>query len=166
MRQLIICTTLLMFTTLANAEKERIGEWTLDTRSPGFAEAFTSNDSGSVLGIICAPKCFSYLDANLTCEAGSTYPVLYSAASGVGVREGVCIHIKQRQFLRFEDAKFISENSNSDELLGFSIGMPNAQFKVLKFDMKGAQAAIQRFLAHVMDGAKSNGSSNTSDKIY
>jgi hypothetical protein len=158
--------TLLTFTTLASAEVENIGKWTLDTRSPGFAEAYTSNDSGSVLGMICAPKCFTYLDAGLKCKQGATYPVLYSAASGVGVKEGVCIHMKDRQFLRLEDAKFIVENSESGALMGFSIGMPNARFKVIKFNMEGAHNAIQGFLAHLLDNAESKSPSKTTDKIY
>jgi hypothetical protein len=145
----------------AAATETRFGAWILDERSNGVGEAYTTNESGSSLGVLCLKECFAYIDPKIRCNNGEKYPILFSSQMGVGSRVTLCFHAGEKMVLKFEELGFITANTTKQGLIGFSIGMPDAQFKVVKFDMEGAGDSIGGLLTHT----RSN-NQRTVDKIY
>ncbi len=126
------------------AEKQTIGDWVLDVR-PGFSEAYTGNNSGSVFGFLCSTdSCSAYLDTKDSCDEGASIPMLINAESGSAYVLAKCTHFPQAGSVRYisviED-KQIATAISSGAAIGFAVPMLGGEFKVVRFSLDGALSA-------------------------
>ncbi|WP_382321315.1 hypothetical protein ACFJGX_11160 [Hydrogenophaga sp. UC242_50] len=111
--------------------------------------AATINDSGAVLGQYCFfedESCYWILANNIGCEEGEIYPALTSSEITSSSIEMVCggklSEGKTRYFLKpFDTIEKISQGS---KYIGIAIAMDDGQFRVNRFDLRGATAAMKR----------------------
>lgn len=148
MRGLLVTMLSLMVWTSGNAwaDKQRVGDWTLDTRA-GFSEAFTGNDSGSMFGFLCSDTCIFYLDTGTQCHENGKIPMLVNANSGSTYVMSTCVHFRVGNGIRYvysiQDKDIVTAIS-SGNIIGFAFPLESGEFKVTRFSLNGALTATGR----------------------
>lgn len=152
MKRLVsVVAGILCFCGGAHVEAQQIGDWTVDIGTGGYTEAFTGNESGSTFGLICiGGSCSFYLDTNTRCNEGATIPILTNSDSGATYVNSVCIHLSQRQQIRYvskiQDSDVVTAIS-SGRVIGFAIPLASGEFLVVRFSLYGAVKATERAVA-------------------
>jgi hypothetical protein len=146
------------------------GTWTVGTTTNGeYVYAATANDSGNVFGQYCSPSdetCYWLLRLNLTCKIGDSYPLLVNADSGA-------IHLSVYCFNKLNDSMFQYAMTDFDKTnvmirgnsrIGFAFPLQSDQFRVIRFDLGGAIAAVNSMLEKAQE-LKAKAPKNTRDKV-
>jgi hypothetical protein len=141
----------LMWGSLAHAQKARHEDWVVDLSSGTYSEAYTSNDSNSVLGIYCVDKCMAYVDPNINCDVNSKYNLFVNSSMGAVAMDATCVHLKDRQIRVLDKLDLILEQSKSGDRIGFAFALKDGSFKVVRFSMNGSATAIRRALSHIIE---------------
>ena len=137
---------LLTSTCVLSAES---GDWTYgrsDDQSMFYA--FTTNDSGAILGEWCSAEtgnCAWMIGTTTGCEHDSSYPVLANADQGSapvtiscsGKIEGT--ELTRYLFTNFKDIENLVRKS---QRIGFAMPMQEGQFKVVRFSLSGESNAV------------------------
>lgn len=125
------------------------GDWTYgrsDDRSSFYA--FTTNDSGAVLGEWCSAssgKCLWMIGLSTGCEQNSSYPILANADKGAASVMISCsgkipnTELSRYQFLGYKDIESVLKDSTR---IGFAIPMQLDQFRVVRFSLVGESEAV------------------------
>jgi len=140
---------------LAQAQKSQVEDWIVDL-SGSYSEAFTTNDSNSVLGIYCMDRCMAYVDPNINCDVNGKYSIFVNAAAGAVVVDATCVHLRDRQIRVLDKLDLILEQSRAGERIGFAFALRDGSFKVVRFSMNGSSPAIRRALNHIIEKNKSS----------
>jgi hypothetical protein len=165
----LIATCLIACATVpALAAAEIIGSWQTDAFSEGVYAA-TLNDSENLIGQYCYPdqgSCLWLLGLKTRCESGHEYPIL--ANSDVGARE-VTVRCGSRlesglyQYV-FTNFDAIDEIVKGSSRLGFAVPLADDQFRVIRFSLDGARAAIDGMRARAADATNKPVRQNTRDQ--
>lgn len=131
------------------AESFPVNDWVVETYGQAV-EAFTGNDSGSTFGLFCAKNsCFSYIDVNIKCVEDDKATFLLNSDSGASHLITDCTHLSDsdgtRYLYTFQD-KVLFEAMSKGEMISFAIPLHNAQFRVVRFSLKGAVEATKKAL--------------------
>ncbi len=140
----------------AQAQKSRHEDWMADLSSDTYSEAYTTNDSNSVLGIYCKDKCMAYVDPNINCEVSSKYSIFVNSSLGAVAIDTTCVHLKDRQIRVLDKLDLILEQSKSGDRIGFAFALKDGSFKVVRFSMNGSAVAIRRALTHIIEKNRSS----------
>jgi len=129
-------------------------DWVYQNAGNGTAIAYTNNDSGSTLGVICiaAQNCSVYLKTATACEDGAKYPVLVNADSGAVSASLTCENIasaseKKNFVFVFDDFSTILSTIMKDQSIGVALPLASGQFRVTRFSLTGSNetlAAVNR----------------------
>lgn len=147
---LSITTLALLFATPSWSDQPvRVKDWIFQ-KTNGMAEAWTVNDSGSQLGVVCstASSCLAYFVSDSgTCEDGSKYPALLNSASGALALSTMCKKIgsdseKPRFVLVINEFNQVLDAMLKDHNLGIVIPMASGMFKVARFSLEGSNEAL------------------------
>ena len=151
MKKSLFIAAVLLAGSLAQAQKARHEDWMVDLGSSTYSEAYTTNDSNSVLGIYCADKCMAYVDPNLNCDVNSKYNLFVNSSMGAVAMDATCVHLKDRQIRVLDKLDLILEQSKSGDRIGFAFALKDGSFKVVRFSMNGSGTAIRRALSHIIE---------------
>lgn len=157
---------------MSAAIAQTYGSWTVDTADDkSYLYAATANDSGNVLGEYCYPQqgsCVWILGMATSCEENHTYPMLANADVGAQHLEVVCrgqlpSKLYQYVFTKFDDIDRIVKQGSK---VGFAIPLQEDQFRVVRFLLVGATAAIKnmRATATGMNSGHHKQSTGTADQ--
>jgi len=132
-------------------------DWRIE-RSSAFVAALTTNDDGSLFGLLCGKSCSYYLNTGQSCDVGTDYPGLLSAAQGSIPLTLRCLHVKEEGeeysiLLIDED---LSEALEGASQIGVVVPLENGRFHVSRFSMAGAVEA-QRDMLKISDKRKDTG---------
>ena len=114
--------------------------------------AITLNDSGNMLGEYCYPKsggnCYWMFAVSAACVKGDKYPVLVNAESGALYLEIYCYEPAQTGLSQFAFTDFDRSNNiiAKNSRIGIAMPMQGDQFRVVRFDLNGATAALGAML--------------------
>jgi hypothetical protein len=115
---------------------------------PGYVYAATVNDSGHVLGQYCYSEgtCLWLLGLRTRCSENEKYPALVNADAGAQSIEIYCAGelpgtpgLYTYAFTEFDKVTEFVTKSNR---VGIAIPLQSDEFRVIRFDLNGASAAI------------------------
>jgi hypothetical protein len=131
-----------------SAAQAAFGKWHVEA-ADGRIYASTVNDSGHVIGQYCYPKdgkCYWLLGITTKCEKGEKYPILVNSDAGAESVEIYCFgELKsapgryQFAFTNFDRANHLVTQSKR---IGIAIPLAGDQFRVIRFDVGDAAAAV------------------------
>lgn len=145
MRFVFLLLAALSFTKLAHAQ----AEWSTGLLANNIGVyAGTINASGVAFGRYCYFKddtCYWMLGNDLSCDAGSIYPALASSKDAANI-ELVCggkgsAGTRYNYFLKPYDT--IENLVGASGVLGVAAVAEGGNFRVFRFDLKGAKRALQ-----------------------
>jgi hypothetical protein len=150
MRSLSILLAALV-TLPAHSELYAVGNWNLDIEAD-YTEAYTTNRSGSVLGMVClATKCYWYTNLKIACKPGSEYPALINARHGSFAAHLRCFHLQrdsgERHVFVITEYDSMEQSVNTGGTLCIVIAMQSGEFNVARFDTDDGSKAVQRAAA-------------------
>ena len=133
-----------------SAQPVTVKDWVFQKQGNGTAEAWTVNESGSQLGVVCYRKgsCLAYFVSDSgSCDDGSKYPALMNAGSGALSLSTVCRKIetdsgKARFVLVINEFDPVLDSMLKDHNMGIVIPMANGMFKVARFSLEGSNEAL------------------------
>jgi hypothetical protein len=133
----------------ARAESQTFDTWATSTDGAGGVYASTVNDSGHILGQYCDPSagsCYWLLGMSTRCRPGARYPVLVNSDTAAQSLEVGCTGETGGQAgtygLVFTDFEAISNIIAGSHRLGIAFPLKGDQFRVVRFDLVGAPAAL------------------------
>ena len=146
MRILLLLITLLASDSLF-AEIQRYGSWLTNTDSNDFVYAATLNENEHLFGQYCFPAegaCVWLLGFRTGCQQGDSYPALANSDSGAAHIEIICGGRLENGLYRYALADFdtIDDLVKKGGRLGFAVPFKEDQFRLIRFDLTGARAAI------------------------
>jgi hypothetical protein len=131
----------------AGAREARHGDWIAD-EGRDYTEAYTSNESGSVFGLLCGRGCLFYLNILHKCDQGSAYPAMINSDAGAYPVELKCFILDKDYIMTFPADGDFADILEAGGTIGFAVPLEGGQFGVSRFSLKGsvdaAAAATQR----------------------
>jgi hypothetical protein len=135
------------FVTLA--EPQTFDKWAASIDGTGGVSASTVNDNGHLLGQYCdlsAGSCSWLLGMSARCKLGAKYPVLVNSDITAQSLEVSCTGEAAGQAgtygLVFTDFEAISNIIVNSRHIGIAFPLKGDQFRVVRFDLVGAPAAL------------------------
>lgn len=125
---------------------ESFQDWTVD-RFGSFTAAYTTNNVGSVFGLLCASdSCSIYVNLQTSCETDGSYPMMMNSAAGAYPLTFKC-HVIPRKadpaYVLVTDAT-VGPEAFAGGQIGFAEPMASGEFTVSRFSTLGARAAMAR----------------------
>src|SRR6266487_6084065 len=129
------------------ADAEDFGDWTVDINNPTIFSVATVNDSDHVFGQFCSVdegSCLWLMYLGIACKTGDTYPVLANSDTGAVYLELQCNGpIKEGGYIyAFTDFDQVENLVRKSKRVGFAFPMQEDEFQVVRFNLKGASAAL------------------------
>jgi hypothetical protein len=123
--------------------------WTTGADEQGATHASVMNESGFILGQYCDSRtgpCYWVLGMSARCKVGTRYPVLVNSdASAQSLEVGCTGETSGRTGiygLVFTDSETIGSMIARSNRLGIAFPLKGDQFRVVRFDVTGAPAAL------------------------
>jgi hypothetical protein len=139
---------LLLLPLAALAERENSGDWWISiSENDGYTEAFTANESGSTFGLVCLTnidRCFFYISPQTTCNDGSASIVLINSDAGALSSKVTCTKLGDNFYSMIEDFDNVQSAIIKSNNIGIALPMESGLFKVVRFSLIGANAAIKK----------------------
>lgn len=128
-------------------EKTRFQNWVAD-KGPSYQEAYTWNDAGDGLGVLCSitsQSCFAYFRTRNQCQDGQAVPVLVNADTGASVFTTKCrpLHGESgNEYVNvFDDFNVVSVMLRAQDI-GIAIPLDKGLFRSTRFSLMGSNEAI------------------------
>lgn len=121
---------LLFASPSASAADLRFRDWVADVTGD-YGEAFTHNESGSAIGVLCgveSQRCLAYLRSNTSCAEGDKQVALVNTESGAFPIEMLCSKIQGESGPEFVNT-FGAYDTMRDVMLNNNIGIALAMTK-------------------------------------
>ena len=146
-RMTVFLAVLFMVVGAGLAHGQDYGDWTVDLKNPSGYSVTTVNDSGRALGQYCFfenESCYWLIELDSHCEEDHKYPVLANGDTGAASLELIC-------YGRLDDGGYGYAFTNFDQVdkiiqqssrVGFAIPMQDDEFRVVRFNVRGATRAI------------------------
>lgn len=138
----------------ASTGSQTFGSWEVSTKDRDALHATTINDSGHLLGQYCyldGGSCLWLLGFRSRCEADARYPVLMNSSAGSRSLEVLCggevpglPGLFRYVFTNFDQ---INEAVLGSTRIGFAFPLQGDEFRVVRFDLAGASAALSAMRA-------------------
>lgn len=140
----------------ARAETAAVGDWAWDDasgRESGSLFALTMNDADQSLGQFCYPgegKCYWVVTTPTPCTKGGRIPILVNGEEGAASAVLHCLGEKvisgqthhRLVFADFDAFDKLMRNLKQSPSLGVVLPTDGDKFRVMRFSLNGAQAAI------------------------
>lgn len=142
------------------ANEMRFGSWESSAYADGNSfGASTSNDSGNTLGLACYSNistCYWVLFVGNSCEVGGTYVVLANSDAGANTLQLSCLDIGDTKMMVFNDFEAIERDIRRNPRIGIAFPMRDGAFTVMRFNLDGANQAIDRTKRLASEAAKNS----------
>ena|SRR5258705_12849485 len=154
----------------AHAQTQTFGAWKVSTDKSAYAWAGTINESGHVFGQFCDfsdGSCRWVVGMGTGCNPGDRYPVLVNSNEGSEGMEVSCqgelAGTPGTYTYAFTDFDEVTSHMAKGGRIGIAIPLNGDQFRVVRFDLTGAPAAIasMRALASSKTRATRQGTRDT-----
>lgn len=156
----LLALALLVAAGSANAQSTTA--WTYDISGPEVYTAEVSNESGGSFGRICyasSQLCYWVLVVDIVCDDKATYPLLANTEAGAYMLNLRCVHIGKTdkdKLLVFNEFEQVEKFVEAGGRVGFAVSMQGGNFRVVRFTLNGAKAAVAKAdAAAVAAGSKS-----------
>jgi hypothetical protein len=170
-----ILSALLGAASLAQADDIDNGKWNVVTTDPTMMYAVVFNDSGALFGQYCYPDkgtCLWLISISTQCEKDHKYPVLANSDGDGGAMQ-LTIQCQGSIGGEGKDAKYAYVFTDFDSVtsllkngkrVGFTIPLQSDQFKVVRFNLQGAEKAISQMRDKASEAMDESKSKNTKDQ--
>ncbi|MFZ5698543.1 MAG: hypothetical protein ACOY9J_07520 [Pseudomonadota bacterium] len=150
---------LLFGTSPYAAETKKFGDWFVDLDKT-YAEAYSSNSSGSTIGMFClksSQECMYYLSTGDTCTVDTKTIGLINAETGAWSVELYCTKIEDGRHINFfTNFDEIDHLIKSNKSVGLALPMKDGQFKAVRFSLLGSEKATMEAAQFISTGAPSD----------
>lgn len=139
----LLIINILITPNKAVAEEMIFDEW-IYVSTEKFSKASTKNEAGSEFGIICADKCFYYINSGITCLNNKKYLVMMSTEHIAKALNMNCVLRSENYFQildEFNDVKLATDKSQN---ISFISSLENGTISASFFGLKGAKEAINK----------------------
>ena len=144
----------------ADAQDRAPGQWRVAKVQDAWT-AYTTNGSGSVLGVSCARTCRYYMNDGLICDVGGLYGVMVAAPDPRDLRLN-CEHVANTALLFFnEDIGW----RLAGDFIAFAMPVGDARFSVFRFSLAGAKEAVAMAAMRSKQGGASASSPKPGDGL-
>lgn len=152
----ILVAMFILLTSTVYADKQTYGSWDVDARDfKGGTLSFanTSNDSGSIFGVMCfstSGECQPILINGLSCDEDVSYPALVGVDDGITSVDMGCVHIEDRYIftLPVDQLEYVVTMNR----YSIAFGVQGGRFKAAYFSLSGSAKAV--IAAKVLIGNK------------
>ena len=144
----------------AVAQDQAPGQWRV-AKVQGAWTAYTTNGSGSVLGVSCASTCRYYMNDGMICNVGGLYGVMVAAPDPRDLHLS-CEHVANTALLFFRDD--IGWRLAGD-FVAFAMPVGDARFSVFRFSLAGAKEAVAMAAMRSKQGGASASSPKPGDGL-
>ena len=151
-----ILLVLLVIAAVGDADAQTFGNWRVSTDKSGYAWAGTINDSGHLFGQFCEfsdGSCRWVVGMGTGCKQGERYPVLVNSNEGSQGMEVYCYGelagTPGTYTYAFADFDEVTSHMTKGGKIGIAMPINDDQFRVVRFDLTGAPAAIASMRATV-----------------
>jgi hypothetical protein len=127
------------------AQPVSYGDWTVHKEISDIQIANTTTGT-AVAGVICvlsAGKCSAYLGTDTPCAEGVETPMLINSATGAAVANATCTTLGTQKYNVFAEFANVKDAFESGGLVGFAMPLRSGEFRVIRFNTRGATAAIR-----------------------
>lgn len=133
-------------------QAQQYGSWSVDLLKDKSAYyAATINDAGGLLGKVCdGSGCQWVMTVNTTCDEGSLYPALLSAATGAGPIKLLCSpnSTNQGRYI-IKDYATMEGAVKSGEQIGIAMPLQSGEFRVARYQIGGWERAATALAGRV-----------------
>ncbi|HEX6212168.1 MAG TPA: hypothetical protein VF136_15405 [Methylomirabilota bacterium] len=146
------CTLTLCALTMpaSPAHSQTFGRWSVSADSDSYLWASTTNDSGHALGQFCSlseGSCVWLITMSPGCDPGEKYTALANTDAGAEAVGMICGGPLEgspgRYGYAFNDFdRLTSLVTRGSSRIGIAIPLNGGQFRVVRFDLQGSQAAL------------------------
>lgn len=157
MTKLLLGAALLIVASVGLAEQRNFGDWSWDYTDGGTI-AITLSDSGKGLGQFCGfgdGNCLYKVMFPVSCEYGGTYPVLISTDNAAYTMNMKCLTSDEDGGIYgitpFDDIDQVIREGNR---IGFVMAMEHGSFSVVRFSLRGSNAAMDNMLENFLVARK------------
>jgi hypothetical protein len=158
MRYLVAVALTLALAAPASAAGKRYGAWSVEDLGT-YTEAHTSNDSGSVFGLLCGTECVFYLNVLRGCTEGELYPAMINSKAGAYPIELKCFVLDKDYVLTFAAGEEHADIFVKGGTIGFALPIDGGAFGVSRFSLNGSLEATMAAsaMAERKDGKRRDG---------
>jgi hypothetical protein len=135
-----------------SAQAQSFGDWFAETQSRTALYAASINDSGNVFGQFCflgEGSCVWLVALKTGCQKGDKYPVLANSDAGAVHLEVYCDGQLESGLYRYAFTTFdpVENLVKQSARIGFALPLQEDEFRVVRFNLRGALAAISAMRA-------------------
>ncbi len=141
----IILAAFLGCLSVANADT-RVGDWRVNANN-GLTEAFTVNESGSKLGLLCSSgsgSCVFYLASSISCTQRAHGIVLVNVTGGAFSLTTTCQKLDTQWLVTLNNFKLMKTTIEHERVIGFAFPLSDGEFRAIRFSLDGSTAAISQ----------------------
>lgn len=149
MKRCVVTFTLVVLLAATPLAAQTLDGWTTGSDAQGGVHASTMNESGYILGQFCDSRtgpCYWLLGMSARCKPGVRYPVLVNSDTTAQSLEVGCTGETAGQGgvygLVFTDSEAMTGIITRSTRLGIAFPLKGDQFRVVRFDLSGAAAAL------------------------
>ena len=132
---------LLIIPSICLAQKSKHGDWWTDSNGK-YMQAYTLNESGAALGVICSEYCIYYANLLAKCNVGNSYNALLSTENGATPIRAKCEIIDDRYLLTLQTNADITASLYGAQTAGIAIPLEDGRFSVARFSLFGSDEAV------------------------
>jgi hypothetical protein len=143
MKRLIILWALAAEMSLAQSVS--YGDWYVHKEVADIQIANTSSGT-AVAGVVCvvsAGKCSAYLGTDTPCAEGVETPMVINSALGASAVTATCTALGNQKYNIFAEFGSVKDAFESGGIVGFAMPLRSGEFRVVRFNTRGATAAIR-----------------------
>lgn len=126
-------------------QEETYGDWYVQRLTASAIIAGTTNDAGSVFGVICdASLCQAFFNPQIPCADGNSYPALANAPAAAFAVTITCKQIDDLHIYSLPLEGGVTEAMSVGGVFGIAFPLKSGQFQVARFSLTGAARASAR----------------------
>jgi hypothetical protein len=141
----LLCALCAVCADVVCAQSVSYGDWLVHKELTDIQIANTSSGT-AVAGVICvvsAGKCSAYLGTDTACNEGVQTPMLINSAVGASVATATCTTLGTQKYNLFSEFGAVKDAFESGGVVGFAMPLRSGEFRVIRFNTRGATAAIR-----------------------
>jgi hypothetical protein len=121
------------------------GGWlvTKDVADFQIAHTRTGNAETGVVCVVSVGNCSAFLGTDTPCTDGVKTPMLINSATGAYTVTATCTTLGKQKYNLFDEFGNVKAAYESGGVIGFAIPLKSGEFRVVRFDTRGATAAIR-----------------------
>ncbi len=142
----LLITTNLLLSSIVFADEIKFHEWTHETTKK-FSKAMTKNEAGSEFGIICADKCFYYINSGTVCTSNNQYLVMMSTEYFATTLKMNCVLRENNYFQILDNFDVVKKTIAKGNNISFVTSLDNGIISASFFGLKGAYSASNKTIS-------------------